>query len=868
MSVDRYAVDLDVSGTGPTFASSTTIHFQVVDPAAGTFVDLIAAEVEAVVLNGRSLAVEDVVAHSRVTLDCLAAENVLTVRARCAYMNTGEGLHRFVDPVDGLTYLYTQLGPANARRVFAVFEQPDLKAVFEVTVRAPAGWVVVGNAAVTATSPAPEDDGDDGGSGSDASADAVVWRFAATARISPYLVAVVAGPYHHVHEVHPGRGGAIPLGLYCRRSVAAHLDAGELFDLTRRGFGFYEERFGMAYPFGKYDQVFVPEFNWGAVENVACVTFHDRYLFRSRQLTAAYEQRANVVLHELAHMWFGDLVTMRWWDDVWLNESFAEWAGHWASVAATRFTDAWVDFAARKAWAYRADQLPSTHPVADDIVDLAAAETAFDGITYAKGASVVRQLVAHVGEDMFVTGLRAYFAAHAFATAEFADLLRAVESASGRNLSDWAARWLRTSGVNTLRPVLEVDTAGRYTAVAVEQTAAAGPDPVLRPHRLAVGLYDATPAGLVRRVRVEVDVAGPVTAVPDLNGAAAADLVLVNDGDLTYAKVRFDPRSLQLISARVGEVADPLTRSLCWTALWDMTRDGEYPPTRWVSTVLTGIRTETGVAALQLLLSQAGVGVDTYVRPDRRGGLRAEWTAGLRELLHQAEPGGDRQLALTLAVAVSATTTSDHRLLQGLLDGSTDLPGLVVDADLRWALLTGLARAGVAGVAAIDDELAGDTTNKGREHAASAHAARPDPAAKAAAWRAAVESDDLPNQVLTATVDGFTQPGQEHLLRPYLHRYFEVAAAIGATRTPMTAQHLLTGLFPRYLPPEEVVPATQQWLATTDAGPAARRVVSEGCADAARALTAQHRDQPDPAPDGSSTSRYALPTRLASGRPG
>jgi len=506
VSVDRYAVELDLSGTGPTFASTTTIHFQVVDPAAGTFVDLIAAEVEAVVLNGRPVAVAEVVGDSRVTLDSLAADNVLTVRARCAYMNTGEGLHRFVDPVDGLTYLYTQLGPANARRVFAVFEQPDLKAVFEVTVRAPAGWVIVGNAPVTTTSPASGDDGQSdrgggvgGGSGSDVSADAVVWRFAPTARISPYLVAVVAGPYHHVHEVHPGRGGSIPLGLYCRRSVAAHLDAGELFDLTRRGFGLYEDRFGMAYPFGKYDQVFVPEFNWGAVENVACVTVHDRFLFRSRQLTDAYAERANVVLHELAHMWFGDLVTMRWWDDVWLNESFAEWAGHWASVAATRFTDAWVDFAARKAWAYRADQLPSTHPVADDIVDLAAAETAFDGITYAKGASVVRQLVAHVGEDTFLTGLRAYFAGHAFATAEFADLLRAVESASGRDLSDWAAEWLRTSGVNTLRPVLEVDTAGRYSGVAVEQTAT-GPEPVLRPHRLAVGLYDATAAGVVHHL--------------------------------------------------------------------------------------------------------------------------------------------------------------------------------------------------------------------------------------------------------------------------------------------------------------------------------------------------------------------------------
>jgi len=842
ITVDRYRIDLDLTGTGATFTSTSTITFTAAEVGASTFVDLVAPTVESITLNGRDLDPAAVHADSRITLDGLAAANELTVRAQCAYMHTGEGLHRFVDPTDGRTYLYTQFEVADARRVFADFEQPDLKAVFEITVRAPADWVVVSNA--TAPEPVVRTPAAAPGAaaGTAAGASAVAtWEFEPTVRMSTYVVAVVAGAYHHVHDVHPGRDGEIPLGLYCRQSIAEHLDADDLFTVTKQGFGFYEDQFGVAYPFGKYDQLFVPEYNVGAMENAGCVTFRDEYLFRSRQVASAYESRANTILHEMAHMWFGDLVTMRWWDDLWLNESFAEWAAHWASVAATSYTEAWVNFAGRKNWAYRADQLPSTHPVAADMTDLETVETNFDGITYAKGASALRQLVAWVGEKEFVVGLRAYFTEHAFGTAEFADLIRALEVSSGRDLSDWAALWLRTTGVNTLRPLLSVDSDGRYSAVDIEQTAT-GAEPVLRPHRMAVGLFDATPGGLVRRSRLELDVTGSRTAVPELVGVPAADLVLLNDDDLTYAKVRFDPRSLETVSSRIGQLAEPLARSLCWTALWDMTRDAEFPATRWVRTALGGVRDETEVAATQLLLRQGGSAIESYVAPVRRDVLRAEWTDGLRVLLDAAEAGSDRQLALVRAVAASATSDADLDLLAGLLDGSGALSGLQVDVDLRWSLVTALARGGRLGVADIDAEVARDDTITGREHAATAFAARPDAAAKAAAWHDAVERDDVPNQTQLAGIRGFAQPGQAELLRPYQDRYFEVAAEVWATRTTKMAANVLVGLFPRFLPAADVVAAAERWLTTTTAGPAARRLVSESSADAGRALAAQELD--------------------------
>ena len=478
----RYVVELDLSGDSTaSFGSITTIQFSAT-PGASTFADLVDGDIASITLNGVQLD-PATYADSRIPLSNLQAENELRVEATCRYSHSGEGLHRFVDPVDDRVYLYTQFEVPDARRVFTTFEQPDLKATFEFHVTAPADW------SVTSNSPTPEPEPVREG--------VAVWHFAPTKKMSTYITALVAGHYHRVNDVYDGAYERIPLGVFCRQSLVEHLDADEIFTITKQGFAFFESAFEMGYPFGKYDQLFVPEYNMGAMENAGCVTFRDELIFRSRQTIAAYEQRANTILHEMAHMWFGDLVTMKWWDDLWLNESFAEFAAHHSSTQATRFTDAWTGFTNnRKNWAYRQDQLPSTHPIAADNYDLHAVEANFDGITYAKGASALRQLVAWVGEKDFFAGLRAYFTKHAYGNTELTDLLSELETASGRELGDWAEEWLQTSGVNTLRADFDVDENGAFSRFSVEQTAIDA-YPTLRRHRIAIGLYNRIerPAG-------------------------------------------------------------------------------------------------------------------------------------------------------------------------------------------------------------------------------------------------------------------------------------------------------------------------------------------------------------------------------------
>jgi aminopeptidase N len=552
IEVTSYDVELDLTVGDVTFLSATVARFHCTEPGASTYVDLVADEIAELELNGAALDPAEVFDGTRIRLDGLADDNTLRVRATCRYMHTGEGLHRFVDPVDKSVYLYTQFEVADSRRMFTVFEQPDLKATFAFTVTAPDDWQVVSNQPTPEPEPA--------GFGN------ATWRFAATPPISSYITALVAGPYHRVDSEYRDGDRVIPLALYCRASLAAHLDADVILEETRQGFEFFEREFGMPYPFDKYDQLFVPEFNSGAMENAGCVTHHEDYVFRSRVPEVSYERRAVTILHEMAHMWFGDLVTMTWWDDLWLNESFAEWASTLAAAEATRWTSAWTTFAnTDKTWAYRQDQLPSTHPIAAEIHDLEDVEVNFDGITYAKGASVLKLLAAWVGRDEFLAGIREYFRAYAWGNTTLADLLGKLEETSGRDLKAWSAEWLETAGVNTLRPSFEVDDQGRLASFAVEQSA---PDawPTLRSHRLAVGLYSRSDHGLVRHHRVELDVTGARTEVPELVGVTQPDLVLVNDDDLTYAKIRLDERSLHTLTDALGEFEDTLSRSLCWSA--------------------------------------------------------------------------------------------------------------------------------------------------------------------------------------------------------------------------------------------------------------------------------------------------------------
>ncbi|HEX6916935.1 MAG TPA: aminopeptidase N [Phycicoccus sp.] len=826
VTVDRHDVELDVT-TGPeTFATTSTIRFSCARPGAETFLDFVGASVEAITVNGAELDPAAHYADHRIRLTGLAEENVVTVRATGRYTNTGEGLHRFVDPVDDEVYLYSQFEVPDSRRMYPVFEQPDLKASFAFTVTAPAHWQVVSNAPTPEPEPA--------GEGS------ATWRFAPTQRISSYITALVAGPYDVVRDTVTSRRGEVPLGLYCRKTLTPYLDADNLFDLTKRGFAFFEEEFDCAYPFEKYDQLFSPEYNMGAMENAGCVTINEIYVFRSRVPEALVERRALTVLHELAHMWFGNLVTMRWWNDLWLNESFAEWASTTAQAEATRWTDAWTTFGTyEKDWAYHQDQLSSTHPIVAEIRDLEDVEVNFDGITYAKGASVLKQLVAYVGREPFRDGLRAYFARHAWGNTTLDDLLTELESTSGRDLRTWSKLWLETAGVNTLRPLLEVGDDGRVLRAAVEQTGE-----TLRPHRLAVGLYEARDGVLHRTERIELDVEGEVTELPQLVGRPRPDLLLVNDDDLAYTKIRLDEASLATALAHPRGFTSSLPRALVLASAWDMTRDAEMTARDFVGLVLASLPGETDSTLLRTLLQQLHTAVHRYTAPAVRDEVRRLVRDGLWELAAAAEPGGDAQLQLVSAWAGHTTMGDDPAPLRGLRDGTLVLDGLQVDFEMRWTLLTALAASGGADLPEIDAERAREDTATGRERAARARAARPTPEAKAEAWAAAVEGDTLPNAVIEAVGQGFTRSGTpDHLLRPYVGRYHDALLGLAARSSHALVELIVQGFYPRSLADAGLLAATQAWLDEhPDAPHALRRLVVENRDPVVRALAAQERD--------------------------
>ncbi|MEU0223709.1 aminopeptidase N [Streptomyces sp. NPDC006284] len=854
LSVDGYDVSLDVrsaigdaEGDGPrTFRSVTTIRFRCNEPGASSFADLIAPSVTAVSLNGRDLDPSEVFDGTRIALEDLAADNELVVDARCAYSRTGEGLHRFVDPEDGEVYLYTQYEPADSRRVFATFEQPDLKAPFRLEVRAPEEWTVWSNGTGERMEEGRAALPQKGGGGRPAGG---VWRFAETKPISTYITCVVAGPYHYVTDRYErtfedGTRLEIPLGALCRKGLAPHFDADDVFLVTKQGLDFFHDHFDYPYPFGKYDQAFVPEYNLGAMENPGLVTFREEFIFRGKVTRASYEGRANVILHEMAHMWFGDLVTMEWWDDLWLKESFADFMGTFANVGATRFKDAWITFAnRRKAWAYRADQLPSTHPITADIRDLEDAKLNFDGITYAKGASVLKQLVAYVGQDAFLEGARRYFKRHAYGNTRLGDLLSVLEETSGRDMSAWARSWLQTAGVNAMTPQVLLSPDGRVDELAVVQEAAET-HPELRPHRVAVGLYRRTGEGALERyARAEVDVDGPRTVVAELAGAEAPELVLVNDDDLTYCKTRFDETSLATLREHLGALTDPLARALCWSALWNMTRDALLPARDFTGLVLRFAGRESDIGVLQMLHAWAHSALVHYAAPEwRETGGRLLGEGALREL-REAAPGGEQQLAWARFFAAVAGDEAGLRLLRGLLDGTEKVDGLDVDQELRWAFLQPLAAHGHADEGVLAAELARDDTASGKRHQVRCLAARPSAAVKAQAWAQVVESDALSNALVEATIAGFAQPSQRELLAPYAEKYFAAIERIWAERSIQIGMDVVRGLFPSLRDSRDTLDATDAWLsAHEDAAPALRRLVLEARDDLARALRGQECD--------------------------
>ncbi|MFQ6483796.1 aminopeptidase N [Brachybacterium epidermidis] len=832
LTTDSYDIRLDLTQGPETFLTETTLRFTASE-ACETFVDLIAKRVHEIELNGELL--RDAASRfdgARVKLPALTeGENTVRILADGIYMNTGEGLHRFVDPVDDEVYLYTQFEVSDARRMFACFEQPDLKATFHLTVTAPAHWRVISIAATPEPTVSEKD------------STVATWEFGPTERISTYLMALIAGNYQGGEGSWRTRDGReIPMGVYARASLAEHVDAQNVIDVTGAGIDFYEESFDCDFPFPKYDQVFVPEYNMGAMENPGAVTYVESYVFRSDVSDAIRERRDLTILHELAHMWFGDLVTMRWWDDLWLNESFAEYASTLASAERTRWTDAWTTFAvSEKAWAYNQDQLPSTHPIVADMVDLEAVETNFDGITYAKGASVLRQLVAYVGQEAFFEGLRAYFRTHAWGNTELKDLLVELEATSGRELASWSQLWLQTAGVNTLRPVLEQEADGTLTRFAIAQEAPAE-HTTLRPHRLRVGGFSLEKDALVRTHEVELDVDGPLTEVPQLTGKRA-DLWLLNDGDLTYAKVRLDPRSLEVAMEHLRDLDDPLARTLLWSAAWDMVRDAELPSRRFQQLVLTNIDREESSSVVRTLLSQLETVAGRYAAEGDRAARTAGAADALWELAGSAPAGSDAQLQFLETFARLASTEQHREVLAGLLDGSRTLEGRTIDTDLRWKLVIALSALGGIDAAGIDEVLAKDDTQSGRKSALTAKAAQPTAEAKSEAWRLTVEQDELPNESLTAVVQGFNRVLDPALIAPYQERYFSMLQKVWDRRSNEIANRLAQGYFPDSHGDRSVLDRADGWLADHEDAPfGLRRVVVEGRDTVARAVRVRGAD--------------------------
>ena len=826
LKIDNYKVDLDLTTGDETFNSKAVITFSA-KPGSDTFIDAVAKRIINATLNGAPVDIANYDGES-IFLKNLAEQNTLVIEMEAIYSKTGEGLHRFVDPADGEVYLYSQHQANDSRRTFASFDQPDLKATYEFSVIAPSKWEVISNTPVTERK--------DLGNGK------THWTYAKSQIFSTYLTCFVAGPYHYVTDEYKGEK-TIPLGIYCRKSLAPFLDSDEFFLLTKQGFAFYEKEFGLPYPFEKYDQLCVSEFNAGAMENVGCVTFReDLVIYRSKVTESLYNWRANVILHEMAHMWFGDLVTMKWWNDTWLNESFAEWAAYYTSSQATKYTNSWTEFTgARKNWAYRQDQLSSTHPIAVDMKNMQEVRTNFDGITYAKGASVLQQLVAHVGKENFFAGLKKYFAKHAWGNTVLNDLLVELEATSGRDLTAWTKTWLQTAGVNTLRPDLKIAD-GKYAEVAVIQEAPEVPEgsKELRPHRMAVGLYDLKNGKLERRKSVELDVSGARTVVEGLAGEAIADLLLINDHDLTYAKIRFDERSIATLKQHLGDITDSLTRALCWSAAWDMHRDGELAATDYTEIVLNALGKENEASVIAAQLLNLETAVELYSSPAKRDSLRAKRSAGLYKLAVAAVSGSDEQLALARGFANGATV-EDAPKVKEILDGK--LAGLTIDTEMRWTLVKSLAERGVFGATEIDAELQRDNTADGARHAAEARALISTAAAKAETWKT-LTTAELSNHIQRHMLMGINRPIQQELYAPYVDQYFALVKDFCAKNSYEVSMQFAVMAFPRFANTAETLAKAEKWIAENkDASDGVIRWVKEGRDSIKRALKAQDTDR-------------------------
>lgn len=823
LSVEHYEVELDVDSGDETFSSKTVVRFRCTEPGGETFIDIAPRDLQKVTLNGVDIGI-DACTDRRLKLTDLQERNTLEVLATFPYSNTGQGMHRFVDPIDDGIYVYSDMEPFNAHRVFPCFDQPDLKATFDFAIKAPSGTKAISNMA-SIVSPGEGLQG--------------AHKFATTPRMSTYITFVGAGPFHMVRRQHRN----IDLGIYCRESLAQYLDPDEIFVLTEAGFDFFEDLFDYPYPFGeKYDQLFVPEFVSGAMENAGAVTFHEDYIFRSKVTDHAYQNRAETILHELSHMWFGNLVTMKWWDDLWLNESFATYMSNYAMEKATRWTNAWTFFSSRwKAAAYLQDQLSTTHPIAADAPDIATAESNFDAISYAKGASVLKQLVAWVGEESFIEGLKHYFKDREFGNATLQNFLKALESASGRSLSDWSKEWLETAGVNILS--LESETQdGRYrTAHIVEEVADSWSVP--RSHRLGLGLYDLDGGRLVRRKYLETDAVGERTDVPQLHGERAPDLLLVNDEDLAYSRIRLDERSIRSLTTGLRLLDDSLSRSLCWSATWDMVRSAELPGRRYIDLVLNNIDTETDVGLAQTSIARMQAAIYLYVAPQNREPHLRRITDYALGAARSAEAGGDFQLHWFTTFASLAKAPEHLATLSRFLSGEERIAGLDIDFARRWQIVMRLVAMGAAEEQLIASELKREPTDQAERNAETARTLIPTVSAKRKAWDTVVDHPDTSRATVLAIATGFMHPEQTELLQPYVDRFFEVAENVWTSRPREVAEIFPLGFFPRIIIDQTVIDKANRFLSERDPDPALARIIIEARESIAKALKAQKADE-------------------------
>ncbi|MFW9196870.1 aminopeptidase N [Corynebacterium striatum] len=818
IDVKHYDVHLDLTNSETHFISTTVVSFHA-KQAGSTFIDLRGEELLELRLNGAPLPTNAYEAKFGVPLSGLqVADYELKVVAKIPYSHTGEGLHRFVDPADEKVYLYTQFETADAKRVFACFDQPNMKATYSLAFDAPADWTVITNGPTQTTA---------GANG------AQTWSTEIDYPLSTYLVALCAGPYYEVTDTwtgelseHPEGNPAqkleVPLGVYCRASLAEHLDAERILTETKQGFDFYHRNFGFAYPFGKYDQIFVPEFNAGAMENAGCVTIRDEYVFSSKATHYKYERRADTILHELAHMWFGDLVTMEWWDDLWLNESFATWSAAISQAEETQYDTAWVTFAnVEKSWAYQQDQLPTTHPISTDASDIETVEQNFDGITYAKGASVLKQLQAYVGRENFFAGVRRHFKAHAYSNATFDNLLSSLETSSGRDLSFWAQQWLKTTGINSLSVHTETDSAGIITAAELVQSG-----DTLRTHRVCVGLYSLQGDKVVRTDRIEMDIDGASTEIAELVGKKRADIdfILPNDDDLTYALLDLDEGSLEFLIGNIDKFEDPLARTLCWSAAWEMTRGGAMKARDFVALVARGAAAETELAVLERILQQAASAQSNYADP-----AWAKESTVLADALLEGTKDSDPERSIIFAQALAKIRLTDgtRAFLQDVLESSDD-------EGLRWYAIAALAADGALGdvSSAVDAQLARDNSATGYQAAVRARAAVNTADNKRAVWDEIV-AGELTNRELTSKLEGLTYPGSDELLPT--SEFFDVAEKVWSSQSSEIGLTSVTGLFPSWAISQETLDEADEFLKRDLAG-GLRRSVTEQRDRMARAL--------------------------------